>query len=61
MYLLFFSIFNLTAEINSVTIFALLPINGIFLAITMYNMERVSDIRFLDTHRICTTLKCFIL
>lgn len=40
----FFSIFNLTAEINSVTIFALLPINGIFLAITMYNMERVSDI-----------------
>lgn len=40
------SIFNLTAEINSVTIFALLPINGIFLAITMYNMERVGDTYF---------------
>lgn len=36
-----FSIFNLTAAINSVTIFALLPINAIFLAVTMYKMEHV--------------------
>lgn len=41
-----FSIFDLTADINSVTIFALLPINAIFLAITFYNMEHVSAMRY---------------
>lgn len=38
----FFRVFNMAADINSGTIFALLPLNGVFCAISMYNVEHVN-------------------
>lgn len=42
----FNSIFNMVANINTGLIFALLPVNVLFLAMGMYNMEHVRDLLF---------------
>lgn len=57
--LFFPSVSRMVADINSLSIFAMLPINAVFFAITMYNTEYVS--RFLSFSPFSITIKRFLL